>query len=362
MKPSDPSQILPRLPAGAGIVILRLRSLGDMVMLTPGLAALHAWRPDLKIQVVAQSAFAAVLEGHPAVSGIIPFAHLLECARALRRGRFPLLFNHHGGPTSALLSLASGVPVRVCWAHGQFGFAYNVRVPGPERFFDHQPVHTVEHRMTQFYWAGLPRGPIPRAQVYPQPDALASAREKLRARGIADRQRYAVIHPGASHPSKQWPIERFAEMALWLLAQHRLRPVIRLGPGDTSLAPAIVQRFPKETLVLGPRDLDLRETIALIAGASFFLGNDSGPAHLATATARPLVVLYGSTDAATWAPWQVPHRVVQAAGPCPQCAAGRCFASSGGRCILAIPFEQVRDACAAMLQNGKERMEKSNEQ
>lgn len=349
MKPRDPSKILPELPRGSDVLIVRLRSLGDMVMLTPALAALHAWRADLKLRVVSEPAFAAVLEGHPAVSEAILYRGFLSCARDLRARRSRVLFNHHGGPTSALLSLASGAPVRVCWEHCQFGFAYNVRVLGAAAFFGERAVHTVEHRMTQFYWAGLPRGPIPAARVYPQQDAVASVREKLRVRGLAPGQRYAVIHPGASHVSKQWPLERFAQIARWLFEKRQLIPVIRLGPNDDAIAAGIPRHFGKETLVLDARAMDLREAIALIAGAALFVGNDSGPAHLATATGVPPVVIFGATDPATWAPWQVPHRVVRAAGPCDQCKAGRCFAGAGGRCILAVPLEQVRLACSEVL-------------
>jgi len=349
LKPSDPAKILPDLPHGSAALILRLRSMGDMVMLTPALAAVHAWRPDLRLCVVAQPAFAPVLEGHPAVHRLIPFHTVLACTQELRRSRFPVLFNQHGGPTSAVLAAGARVPLRVCWHHAQFGFVYNVRVPGPSQFFGARPFHTVEHRLTQFYFAGLPRGPIPAPCIYPQPDAVRAAREKLQALGVGDGQPYAVIHPGASHPSKQWPLEGFAAMAQWLYQEHGLRPVIRVGPNDAALAAEIQQRFIPETLVIDAQTMNLRETIALIAGSSFFLGNDSGPAHLAAATGRPLVMIFGATDPGTWAPWQTSHRAVRSHGPCPRCQAGHCYAADGGRCILSVALEEVRAACAHML-------------
>ncbi len=337
------------------MLILRLRSMGDMVMLTPALAALRAWRPDLQLHVLAQPAFAPVLEGHPAIQEIIPFHTVLACAQQLRRRKYPLVFNQHGGPTSAVLAAGAGIPLRVCWDHAQFGFVYNVRVPGPGQFYGPRPIHTVEHRLTQFYYTGLPRGPIPAPAVYPQPDAVQSVVAKLRARGINEGDRYAVIHPGASHLAKQWSLSGFAEIARWLQRAHGLRPVIRVGPSDHSLVEAIEELFPPETLVLDAQAMNLRETIALIAGSSFFLGNDSGPAHLAAAAARPLVVIFGATDPVTWRPWQTPHRVVQSSGPCAKCRAGGCYASDGGRCILSVAVEDVREACAQMLawENGK---------
>ena len=112
-----------------------------MVMLTPALAAVHAWRSDLKLHVVSQPAFAAVLEGNPAIASVVPFRTVLACAQELRRHKFPVLFNQHGGPTSAVLAAGAKVPVRVCWHHCQFGFVYNVRVPGTSQFFGARAVH-----------------------------------------------------------------------------------------------------------------------------------------------------------------------------------------------------------------------------
>jgi len=347
LKPSNPAAILPSLPQGARVGILRLRSLGDMVMLTPALAALRAWRSDLRLTVIAEPAFAPVLEGHPAVTEILLHRTFAETARELRARKFPVLFNQHAGPTSALLTLVCGAPVRVCWSGRQFSFAYNVKAPEPS--VGSRPIHTVEHRMLQFYAAGLPEKPIPPARVYLQDDAVISVAAKLAARGVAQGQGYAVIHPGASDPRKRWQVAGFAEVAQWLGHERNLRPVIRLGPGDAEIARHASQ-FGSDTVIFDAAALDLRETIALIAGAQLFVGNDSGPAHIASATRRRVVVVFGATDPATWRPWQVEHRVVQAAGPCPQCATGRCYASSGARCILSVSVESVKQACSDLLE------------
>ena len=349
MTPSNPAAILPGLPQGARVAILRLRSLGDMVMLTPALAALHAWRPDLRLTVVSEPVFAPVLECNPAVTEILLHRSFLETLKQLRQRQFSVLFNQHAGPTSALLTALSRAPVRVCWAGRQFAFAYNVQAPEPAAFFGARPVHTVEHRMTQFYWAGLPQAPIPAARVFPQPDAVASVAAKLSARGIAAGQAYAVIHPGASDARKRWSGERFGEVAQWLARENGLRPVVRLGPGDAAPTHAVRESFGKDVVVFDGAAMDLRETIALIAGARLFLGNDSGPAHLAAGTGRRVVVIFGATDAHTWRPWQTPHRVLQATQPCPQCATGRCYASAGARCILSVSVEQVQQACSELL-------------
>jgi len=80
-----------------------------------------------------------------------------------------------------------------------------------------------------------------------------------------------------------------------------------------------------------------------------FVGNDAGPAHLAAAAGTPAAIIFGSSSSVHWRPWKVEHRVVQNDLPCNPCKGDRCYAFDKPKCILSISFEQVRDACAALL-------------
>src|ERR1700752_5125462 len=111
--PNDYSSLLPDLPHGAKILIARLRSLGDIVLETPVIAALNAWRPDLRIYVLVEERFAGVLEGNPAITEVLIARDFGETARTIRKHRFHIVYNQHGGPRSALLTAASGSSVRV---------------------------------------------------------------------------------------------------------------------------------------------------------------------------------------------------------------------------------------------------------
>jgi heptosyltransferase-3 len=297
--------------------------------------------------VLVEPAWRAVLEGNPAISEILIARGFAATAMALRRRKFPVVFNQHGGPTSALLSAASGAAARVCWKGKQFDFLYNVLAPDAVEFYGTLQVHTVEQRMAQFYWTGLPRGPISRAEVFPQTDARERIGEILTRQGIAAGEAYAVIQPGGRYFTKRWAIEHFAELARWLMESRGIRPVVILGPGEREIATAVAERFAGGAIVLD--SLELRLLIALIAGARIFAGNDAGPAHLASAAGIPAVVIFGSSSSVHWRPWRVEHRVVQNDFPCNPCKGDRCYAFDEPRCILSISFEQVRDACDALL-------------
>ena len=354
MNLSDASSLLPRLPPGAQILIVRLRSLGDVVLTTPALAVLHSWRPDLRVSVLVEKAWAGVLEGNPCVSEILIAEAPFATGLAMRRRGFSVVFNQHGGPSSALITLLTGAPARVCWTARQFSFAYNVLVPPAEEFFGSRPVHTAEHRVTQFYWTGLPRAPVPPATVFPQPDAAESVQRMLGNRGIRKGTRYVVFQPGARYFTKRWAVEKFAAVARWLEERHSVRAIVIAGPGERQIAADLQTHFGAATIL---DRLGLRELIALIAGARLYVGNDAGPMHLAAALQVPTAAIFGSSSSIYWRPWGSPHRVVQNDFPCNPCRGDRCYAFDEPKCIVSIDVEQVGRACEELLQAEKSEAE-----
>lgn len=324
-----------------------MRSLGDLVLETPSIAAIHSWRPDLQIEVLVEPRFAAVFKGNPNVSRVISSGTFFETARVLRREHFPVVFNQHGGPRSALLTFASGSPRRVCWKGFQFSFLYNVLVPDASEFYEKTIVHTVEHRISQFYATGLPRGPIPRAEVFPQQDAIQSVREILAHSGIEQGAPYAVLQPGARLPAMRWPVEKFAEVARWLRAQRGIHSVVNLSAADQAVAADVRNALRDHTII--PAPLSIPELIALIAGASLFLGNDSGPVHLAAATGRPSVVIYGATSPSQWHPWQTEYRALHTDAVFDPLRGDKSLAVRETRSISTIGAEEVCNACAELL-------------
>lgn len=347
MKLNDPSRLLADLPPGSKILIVRLRSLGDLVLETPVIAALHDWRPDLRISMLAEPRFAAVFEGNPAVSDLILSRGFLETARELRRHRFAVAFNQHGGPRSALLTAASGARTRVGWKGFQFSFLYNVQVPDAKEFYGTPIVHAVEHRISQFYWTGLPRGPIPQARVFPQPDAVASVGHALAQKGIAAGTPYAVLQPGARLPKMRWPAAKFAELARWLRNERGISSVVNQASGDAEVVADVRHEMRDAAVIL--EGLSLRELIALIAEAKLFVGNDSGPAHLAAASACPAVVIYGPTNPAQWRPWQSEYRAIHTGASFNPRRGDKSIAESEPRSIDSITFEEVSRACEELL-------------
>ena len=352
------ASLLPDLPTGARILILRLRSIGDIILLTPALRLLKEWRPDLRISVMVESRFRDLLQGNPAVEEIlVPGEGLgarnllsrVAVVRGLRNRGFSLCVNLHGGPTSRLFARWSGARWRVGFAHYRGASLYNILVPDARTILDQPSLHTAEHQAAAFFYLGLPRTEIPRAQMFSGAGQARWWDARRAAMGIAPDEAYAIVHPTASYKTKEWAPEGFARLGEYLQREARVVPVYSCGPGEAPVLDAV-----EKTLGAPVRRLEgmsLAQFAAALAGARLFVGNDSGPAHMAAALARPVVVIFGSSSSPIWGPWQAraESRVVQNPFECNPCPGDRCYQFEKPECILSVTFEQVKDAVEAVL-------------
>ena len=275
---------LDQLPVGARVVIIRLRSLGDIVLTTPAIALLKAHRPDLHICVSVEPRFRGLLEGNPDVGEI-----LNDDLLAARRARPDLCVNLHGGSRSLKMSLACGLAKTAGFGHFQFANRYGMRIPRAQEILgEERTVHTAEHLASAMFYLGVPRGPIPRARLFTGAESPESGG-------------YAVIHPFASSADKTWNAAGFVSLASRIERDAGLRAVILAGPGEDATPFAgfrVYQSAPLETVK------------SILQHAAIFVGNDSGPAHMAAAFGVPVVALFGTSDPAIWGPWRTASRVL----------------------------------------------------
>jgi heptosyltransferase III len=277
------------LPIGCRVAVVRLRSLGDCVLTTPALDILKRARPDLRIAVVVEDRFRAVFERNPDIETL-----LRPSWRELRAWSPKFCLNLHGGSASARLTALSGARTRAGFAHFRWPWLYQVRIPRVQQIMgEERPFHSAEHIASAMFYLGVPRVEVPRARLFAA-TPFAAARSNARA--------YAVIHPIASQPDKTWHAAGFLRAARFLRESLDLDPVFIAGPGED------LGDFREYRTVIGA---PLGEIKSLLSGAALFLGNDSGPAHMAAAFGLPVVAIFGASDPAIWHPWRTASVVIR---------------------------------------------------
>jgi len=274
--------LLEELPRASRITVIRLRSLGDCVLTTPALGILRRFRPDVRVSVVVEPAWRAIFEGNPDIDEI-----LSPTVRSVRQFRPDVCLNLHGGRRSAWMTRLSGARYRAGFGHYRHRFAYNLRIPRAQEILGvDRTVHTAEHLASAIFHLGAPITEIPRAQL------VAAGQEPPAA----------VIHPVAATPEKTWMAEGFLEVARRLQASGA--DVVFIGSESDDLS-----RFQEFRTIRGA---PLGKIKNLLAAATIFIGNDSGPAHMAAAFGVPSVVIFGPSDPAIWGPWRTAGEVVRA--------------------------------------------------
>ena len=355
------ASLLPDFPNGARILIIRLRSIGDIILLTPALRLLKEWRPDLRISVMVETRFRELLQGNPAVeeiltpgegSGAGKLLSRLAVIRQLRRRSFSLCVNLHGGPTSRFFTRWCAAPWRAGFHHHRGADVYNVIIPDAVTILNKPSLHTAEHQAAAFFHLGLPQTEIPRAQIFSGAEHATWWEVERTRLGVDPGQQYAIIHPTAAYKTKEWPPEGFAQIGEYLEDKAGVAVVYSCGPGEAPVLDAVEKAAGAPLRRL--QGVSLARFAAALAGARLFVGNDSGPAHMAAAMARPLVVIFGSSSSPIWGPWprqssNSASRVVQNPFDCNPCPGDHCYKFAQPECILSVSFDQVRSAVADLL-------------
>ena len=351
------ADLLPSLPPGSRVLFIRLRSLGDTVLSTPLYAALKAWRPDLRIAVLVECPNGEALRHNPDVDQILTipgtqgtvssFLSRVRVLREIRAMRFACCVNLHGGSTGAWLTLLSGSLHRLGLTSFRTSFAYTHLSDVPTRRADGTKWHTVEYQIEWLRQLGLPERDIPALRVIPAPELEATVKSRLLGLGVKPGSRYAVIQPTSKFFTKEWTPEGFAQIARYLTREHGFQVLLSGGPGEESKLQSVAERCEESVIVC--RGMSVGDLLWVLRGAKLFVGNDSGPTHLAAALGIPSVVLFGSSDAKVWYPWRAPFQQVQNPFDCNPCPGYRCMVYDEPKCILSITSAQVKASVETLL-------------
>ena len=338
------------------VLVVRLRSIGDTVLTTPTLAALRRFLPEAQIDVLLEDWVAPLLSGHTDVDEVVTIRrgslmNRVRAVRGLRRRKYDVVFNLHGGTTATLLTRATGAPHRVGFRDYQYGFLHNHPAAPAAALWRRNPLHSVEQQLAVIASVGVPVSKFIPTHLTVTREANTSIASKLHAHGIKDNDDIALLHPAAAFDTKQWATEGFARIAEHLAARG-LKIVALAAKHEHQTLETL--RTASRAPVVAFDDLTLPEVTALAARARVFVGNDSGVAHIAAAVRTPSVVIFGSSNVAHWRPWMpnndVPVEVVREEMPCQPCAGYKCGAFDEPECIKRVTVERVTRAVERVLE------------
>ena len=308
--------------------------IGDATLSTCVIEPLRRRFRDARITFVVGEIAAGLIE--PEVDAVFPYDRRsygglrgkLRLVRALRSGRYDLVVDLRDTAYARLL----GAP------------CLSVRDRGRR--------HAVERYLDVLSRSGIATdGGRPRLHI--RDDERASANEWLRAYGIDTTKGPIVgLHPGGDWVYKLWGEHRFAAVGDAVVETHGARILVFAGPGESGLGEATQRAMSSPCVSVDVSSL--RQIAALIEACDVYIGNDTGPLHMADAVGTPSVALFEPTDDIRSGPYGDRHRVIRSGLDfgCNPCHPGRRPGGCGrGFCepLHAIDPGVVAEAAASML-------------
>ena len=341
----------------APIVLFKVNYLGDAMSFLPTVAGVRRARPDAKLTIVCSSVTAPLYRAtfpdigllpleRSQVNGVKGLRHLPGLAARLARLRPDRALLSHDEPSLCLLAArASGAQARIGFDMINRRLHWTLTETLPAR--PGRTIYDLNFDLVRNL-TGQPDLQPERIPVGTQPADHRTAEARLRAIGVDPGQPFVLIHPFAKLAFRRWPLARFAELA------HRL--------DSWGIVPVVVAAEPIADL--GParaiHGLSLSELAALSARARLFIGNNSGPMHVAASMGTRTLVLQGPSPTEWTLPWKPAsdHRLASIAGlACQPCdtlgAAARSCANREAphACLDRLEIEQVFAQAIAMLED-----------
>ena len=344
------------------ILLVRLRLIGDVVFTTPLLRALRRRYPGAHLTYIVEPLAAPVVAGNPHLNDVIVaprgrglrrISNDAALALRVRRERFDIAIDLHGGPRSSWLTLASGAPMRIGYRIAGRTWMYTHVVP---RSPDLQPRHSVVNQWDLLAPLGAMTDETAACDpgrdsvdMPDDPDAAARVARRLADAGITDAHRLVVLHVSAGNPFRRWPADSFADTVVELARRDPARRfMIISGPSDAAAAQMVAERASARlggaVSPVAYGAFDVAELRALAMRAAVYIGGDSGPLHIAATTATPVVALFGPTLPERSMPWRDRRWFAEAIDvgplPCRPCHQRVC-APGDFSCLTGIAVDRV---------------------
>lgn len=328
------------------ILLIRLRRIGDIVMTTPAVEILKAALPAASLTYVVEEPYRRLVEGHPCLDKVIvieknqTFRDFRRVVRRIRKKRYDAVLDFHGGPRASLLALLSGARLKIGYKVKYKSCIYHIKVP---RGVKNGYVHSVENHVNLVKALGVGVAGIPPASLPPPLPADVRAIDDFFEKHELRNRKVVALHIGAGNRFRDWGTANIARLATCLARLPGTSVVLIGGDEDRAAEKDILAASPASVLSLAGR-IDLIGVKELISRAALFVGPDSGPMHIAAATATPIVAFFGPTLPANFSPWKSRARVVEKELGCRPCRQRECVPGDF-RCLQGITVEEVFDAC-----------------
>lgn len=338
------------------ILVVRTDRIGDVILTLPMVQVLREQFPNAFIAMLVRRYTAELVEDNPYINEVVLYDNgsaplsFWRMVSKLRSGRFDVSLVTYPRVRLALLMAMARIPLRVGTGYRWYSFLFNRRVYVHRK---NAAKHEAEYNMDLLGAIGCPVPHIPRPHLEIADRHRASVGKALHEIGISNNDRFAILHPGSGGSARNWSMANFAELGKRLAAEASVRVIVTGGRGEESIVRSVTTAIGESAgSIVGT--LSLKEYAALAVRSVLFVGNSTGPLHIAAAVDTPVVALYPQVTPMSpnrWGPYTDRKIVLvpkNKPADCHACAR-RIPPGSSCECMDSITVDEVFEAVKKMI-------------
>ena len=284
----------------AKILLVKLRSIGDVVYNTAVYAPLKKHFPDAHLTVLVERPSCDLVCDHPDVDEVLCFDkgsiwnQLRFYWRLMRRG-YDVAIDMHEGTRGAVMCFLTRAPLRIGHKFAKRSFLYNIGL----EFSDLNLKFPLDYQMALIRKMGVTFDDV-KPTIHISDAARSRAKNILLGHGIDSGDEFCVIHPGTRRIYDQWQYNKFARLAKVFHAQYGLKILLTCGPGEEPQAQAVLKLVCDTPVAFV--QTGLQELGAITEKARFALCHNGGYMHIASVLGTPVAALFGVATPRVWKP------------------------------------------------------------
>ncbi|HEY7162899.1 MAG TPA: lipopolysaccharide heptosyltransferase I, partial [Acidobacteriota bacterium] len=276
------------------ICILRLSSIGDVIHTLPVAGLIRKKYPQARITWVAEKSMAPLLKNHPAIDQLLlvdsrswrrrlftpaVWKEVTSFLRYLRIQQFDVALDFQGLFKSAILARITGAARRIGMGREDRKESWSSIFLNELNNQTHQKRHIIEKNLALLESLGISTGNEPlNFHIYPEEEAVQYVENELQKLEL---DQFILINPGGGWVTKQWAVDKFAQLIDLIYNDLHIPALILWGPGEKQLADKIARKCISPAVI--SFSTNLAELVALTHRARLLVSGDTGPLHLASA-------------------------------------------------------------------------------
>ncbi|MBF0532332.1 MAG: lipopolysaccharide heptosyltransferase II [Candidatus Omnitrophica bacterium] len=334
------------------LLVIKISSLGDVVLITASLRLIRRHYPQAKIYCLVGKEARPILQNCPYVDELIVYDRsykdkglpaFLRLARYLRHLRFDQVIDFQNNRSTHLLAFLTLSQQRYGYDNGKWGFLLN---HGLKK--NPTPLPAVLHQFEILKKMGISPSEQEELELWPSAKDQRYIEDLLDAEWLGNCRRVVGINVAASEKweTKNWPIESIARLCD-LLSAKNIRVVITGTEKDKLRAFQLLQITRAKPANLTGKT-DVMQLAALIKRCNVFVTPDSAPLHIAAALRTPCIALFGPTDSRRHVPPGCNLKILDKHLKCAPCYNAHCRIHTRA-CLAAITPEEVLKEILSLL-------------